>query len=136
MCSPSRGGAQSARLHPSTEVNKAKFERVHKRALRFVNGRHIPEQGKTQQLRYNDLTFFRKCLDGDTDMEAMAMARITTGRIMRNSNGETHAPKSAHRPRDPLVLFPTRHPVEFPPFRAQILSCVPFPKNVPQLCDV
>jgi hypothetical protein len=31
-----------------------------------------------QQLRYNDLTFFRKCLDGDTDMDAMA--RITTGR--------------------------------------------------------
>jgi hypothetical protein len=33
-----------------------------------------------QQLKYNDLTFFRKCLDGDTDMDAMA--RITTGRTM------------------------------------------------------
>jgi len=78
--------------HPSTEVNKTKLERVHKRALRFVYGRHIPEQNKTQllnvdqQLRYNDLTFFRKCLDGDTDMDATA--RITTGRTMRNANGE------------------------------------------------
>jgi len=78
--------------HPSTQVNKTKLERVHKRALRFVYGRHTHEQNKTQllnvdqQLRYNDLTFFRKCLDGDTDMDATA--RITTGRTMRNSNGE------------------------------------------------
>jgi hypothetical protein len=78
--------------HPSTEVNKTKLERVHKRALHFVYGRHIPEQNKTQllnvdqQFRYNDLTFFRKCLDEDTDMDAMA--RITTGRIVRNSNCE------------------------------------------------
>ena len=75
--------------HPSTGLNNTKLERVHKRVLRFV---HIPEQNKTQllnvdqQLRYNDLTFFRKCLDGDTHMDALA--RITTGRVMRNTNGE------------------------------------------------
>jgi Reverse transcriptase (RNA-dependent DNA polymerase) len=78
--------------HPSTQINVEKFEKVQKRALRFVYGRHIPEESKTQlltvrqQLKYNDLTFFRKCLDGHTDMDAMA--RITTGRTMRNSNGE------------------------------------------------
>jgi hypothetical protein len=78
--------------HPSTQVNVDKFVKVQKRALRFVYGRHIPEESKSQlltvrqQLKYNDLTFFRKCLDGDTDMDAMV--RITTGRVMRNSDGE------------------------------------------------
>ena len=48
----------------------------------------------------------------------------------------THPPKSAHWPRYPLILFPSRHPVEFPPLPAQILSRVPLPKIVPRLCDV
>jgi hypothetical protein len=120
--------------HPSTEVNKTKLERVHKRALHFVYGRHIPEQNKTQllnvkqQLRYNDLTFFGKCLDVDTDMDAMT--RITTGRIMRNSNGE-------HRLIPPKVRTDLGiHSFSFPPLRAQIMYRVPFPKTMPRLCDV
>jgi hypothetical protein len=78
--------------HPYTQTNVVKFERVQCRALRFVYGRHIPDASKTellsvdQQLKYNDLTFFRKCLDGDAEMDAMA--RITTGRVMRNSGGQ------------------------------------------------
>jgi hypothetical protein len=78
--------------HPSINENITKFEKLQKRALRFVQGWQIPEARKTelltvkQQLDYNDLTFFRKCLDGDTDMDAMA--RITPGRIIRGDTGE------------------------------------------------
>jgi len=93
--------------HPSTQTNVAKFERVQKRALRFVYGRHIPEAPKTelltvpQQLAYNDLTFFRKCLDGDTKMDAMA--RITTGRVMSRWNSLPSALKSCPPPQFPKL---------------------------------
>jgi hypothetical protein len=60
---------------------------------RFVYRRQIPDASKTelllvdQQLLYNDLNFFRKCLEGDAEIDAMA--RITaTGRVMRNSGGQ------------------------------------------------
>jgi hypothetical protein len=108
-----------------------------------VYGRHVPETTKTQlltvrqQLNYNDLTFFRKCLDGDADMDAMA--RITTGRVMRNTDGEHRLiPPRARTDLDryPLVLFPARHTVEFPPTGTKILSRVPLPKIVLGKCDV
>ncbi|CAB3368687.1 Hypothetical predicted protein [Cloeon dipterum] len=73
--------------HPSTQCNVQKFERVQNRALRFVHGRHVSEKARKelltvhQQLSHNDMTFFRKCLDGETDMDAME--RIVVGRTMR-----------------------------------------------------
>jgi len=67
-----------------------KFERVQKRALRFVYGQQMPEAPKNelliipQQLAY--LIFFRKYLDGDAKIDGMA--RIGRGRVMRNSDVE------------------------------------------------
>jgi hypothetical protein len=126
--------------HPSTGVNKDMLEHVHKRAFRFVYGRHIPEQSKTrllnvdQQLRYNDLTLFRKCLDGDTD----AMARITTGRVMR----ETRTASTDSFPQKrALTSVSTRSLSGSPPSgipSPPSSNLVPrlFPKIVPRLCDV
>ncbi|CAB3374422.1 Hypothetical predicted protein [Cloeon dipterum] len=78
--------------HPSTQCNIQKFERVQNRALRFVHGRNVSEKARKelltvhQQFSLNDMTFFRKCLDGETDMDAME--RILVGRTMRNADGE------------------------------------------------
>ncbi|CAB3387866.1 Hypothetical predicted protein [Cloeon dipterum] len=63
--------------HLSTQCNIQKFERVQNRALRFVHGWHVSEKARKelltvhQQLSHNDLIFFRKCLDGETGMDAM-----------------------------------------------------------------
>ncbi|CAB3384673.1 Hypothetical predicted protein [Cloeon dipterum] len=75
--------------HPSTQCNIQNFERVQNRALRFVHGRHVSEKELLtvhQQLSHNDMTFFRKCLDGESDMDAME--RIIVDRTMRNVDGE------------------------------------------------
>jgi hypothetical protein len=122
--------------HPSTKANEAKFERVHKRALRFVYGRHIPEQSKTQllsvnqQLRYNDLTFFRKCLDGDTDMDAMA--RITPGRVMRNSNGERRLIPPRARTDLGIHSFSFRLATQWNSLPSELKSCPA--SHFPKLC--
>ncbi|CAB3388561.1 Hypothetical predicted protein [Cloeon dipterum] len=78
--------------HPSTQSNINKFERVQNRALRFVHGRDVSENASKelltvhQQLSLNDMTFFRKCLDGETEMDEME--RIMVARTMRNADGE------------------------------------------------
>jgi hypothetical protein len=69
------------------------------------------------QLRYNDLTFFFKCLDRDVDMDAIA--RITTGRIMRNSNGEHRLSSPQERA---LTLVSTHSPSDSPPSEIPSLS--------------
>jgi len=95
------------------------------------NALSIPEVPKTelltvlQQLAYNDLTFF--CLDGDAEMDAMA--RITKGRVTRNSDGEHRLiPPKSRIDLGPLFLASPRHLMELPPLRVEILSAVPVPK--------
>jgi hypothetical protein len=124
--------------HPSTQTNVAKFERVQKRALRFVYGRHIPEAPKTelltvpQQLAYNDLTFFRKCLDGNAEMDAMA--RITTGRVMRNSDGEHRLIPPKARTDLGLHSFSFRLATRWNSLPSALKSCPP--SQFPKLCKV
>ncbi|CAB3379840.1 Hypothetical predicted protein [Cloeon dipterum] len=64
--------------------------RVQNRALHFIYGRHVPPPAQQKllsvpaQLVYNDLTFFKKCLEGVTDYDAMS--RITLGRVHRSDD--------------------------------------------------
>jgi len=118
--------------HPSTRKNVAKFERVKKRALRFVYRRHIPEAPKTellsvpQQLAYNDLTFFRKFLDWDAEMDAMA--QITKDRVMRNSDGEHRLIPQKSRTDLDIQSF------SFRPLPSALKSCPP--SQFPKLCKL
>ncbi|CAB3367297.1 Hypothetical predicted protein [Cloeon dipterum] len=76
--------------HPSTKTNTEKMIRVQNRALHFIHGRRIPPPIQQNflsvpaQLVYNDLLFFKKCLAGVTDYDAMA--RITQGRVHRGDD--------------------------------------------------
>ncbi|XP_059489267.1 uncharacterized protein LOC132204659 [Neocloeon triangulifer] len=122
--------------HPSTQVNMKKFERVQNRALRFVHGRHISEAAKKellsvqQQLKYNDLTFFRKCRDGETNMNAMA--RITVGRVMRNTDGEHRLIPPKARTDLGLQSFSFRLAQQWNSLPSELKSC-PAP-DFPKLC--
>ncbi|CAB3379750.1 Hypothetical predicted protein [Cloeon dipterum] len=64
--------------------------RVQNKALHFIHGRRIPPPIQQNflsvpaQLVYNDLLFFKKCLAGVTDYDAMA--RITQGRVHRGDD--------------------------------------------------
>jgi hypothetical protein len=66
------------------------------------------------------------------------MARITTGRVMKNEElGRPTPPyplKSAHRSRPWLILFPSSHTVERASFGAQIMPLPPIPQNVHIVC--
>ncbi|XP_065336839.1 uncharacterized protein LOC135937609 [Cloeon dipterum] len=76
--------------HPSTKTNTEKMIRVQNRALHFIHSRRIPPPNQQHllsvpaQLVYNDLLYFKKCLAGVTDYDAMA--RITLGRVHRGDN--------------------------------------------------
>ncbi|XP_065335024.1 uncharacterized protein LOC135936210 [Cloeon dipterum] len=77
--------------HPSTKTNTEKMIRVQNRALHFIHGRCIPPPNQQNllsvpaQLEYiNDLLYFKKCLAGVMDYDAMA--RITPGRVHRGNN--------------------------------------------------
>ncbi|CAB3387693.1 Hypothetical predicted protein [Cloeon dipterum] len=76
--------------HPLTKTNIEKKCRVQNRALYFIYGRHVPPPAQQKllsvpaQLVYNDLTFFKKCLEGVTDYDAMS--RITLGRVHRSND--------------------------------------------------
>ncbi|CAB3379844.1 Hypothetical predicted protein [Cloeon dipterum] len=76
--------------HPSTKTNTEKMIKVQNRALHFIHGRRIPPPSQQNllsvpaQLVYNDLLYFKKCLAGVTDYDAMA--RITPGRVHRGDN--------------------------------------------------
>jgi Reverse transcriptase (RNA-dependent DNA polymerase) len=76
--------------HPTSKGNTSNLERIQKRGLHFIFGRHLPpprQQGImpiSMQLRYTDLNFFKKCLSGATDFDARA--RIIEGRVLRGDD--------------------------------------------------
>jgi hypothetical protein len=76
--------------HPTSQGNTSSLEKVQKRGLHFIFGRHLPpprQQGImpiSMQLRYTDLNFFKKCLSGATDFDARA--RIIEGRVLRGDD--------------------------------------------------
>jgi hypothetical protein len=78
--------------HPSTKENTNKLERVQKRALHFIHGRHLPPSCKTDimpidmHLKYTDLLFFKRCSSGAIDFDARA--RIIQGRTLRGDNAQ------------------------------------------------
>jgi hypothetical protein len=80
-------------IHPESKGNIQKFERMQKRALRFIYGKHLPPVAEQKlmpvqmQLRYNDLLFFKKCETGDTDCNARE--RVIQGRVLRGDSS-TH----------------------------------------------
>jgi hypothetical protein len=76
--------------HPTTVENLQKLERVHRHGLHFIHGRHLPpplEQKMmpmAMHLQHTDLVFFKRCLSGATDFDAMA--RITERRPLRGDD--------------------------------------------------
>jgi hypothetical protein len=76
--------------HPTTQENINKLERVQRRALHFIYGRQLPPVADQKvlpmamHLVYTDLVFFKRCISGATDFDAMA--RISEGRVLRGDS--------------------------------------------------
>jgi len=85
--------------HPTTSENIKKLDQVQRRALHFIHGKHLPPVAEQQlmpmamHLVYTDLVFFKRCLDGATDFDALA--RISEGRTLRGDVRPRFQPPSA-----------------------------------------